>query len=68
VKKNSVANCRPSITGSGRTAASLPLAKHTIDVLAMLKEKTAGGLDAEETRLLDGVLYELRVKYCAMAK
>lgn len=48
---------------SGATQQNLPLAKHTIDILAMLKEKTANCLDAEETRLLDGVLYELRMIY-----
>ncbi|AGW12579.1 DUF1844 domain-containing protein [Megalodesulfovibrio gigas] len=41
----------------------LAMAKHTIDTLTMLKEKTAGNLDAEETRLVDGLLYELRMKY-----
>ena len=41
----------------------LAMAKHTIDTLSMLKEKTAGNLDAEETRLVDGLLYELRMKY-----
>ncbi|MCA1944312.1 MAG: DUF1844 domain-containing protein [Desulfovibrio sp.] len=41
----------------------LAMAKHTIDTLAMLKEKTAGNLDAEEARLVDGLLYELRMKY-----
>ncbi|GAB7081234.1 DUF1844 domain-containing protein [Megalodesulfovibrio paquesii] len=41
----------------------LAMAKHTIDTLTMLKEKTAGNLDAEEARLVDGLLYELRMKY-----
>ena len=48
---------------SGETMVRLPVAKHTIDVLVMLRDKTAGRLDEEETRLLDGLLYELRVKY-----
>ena len=41
----------------------MPVAKHTIDILAMLHEKTTSGLSPEESRLLDGVLYELRMQY-----
>ncbi len=40
---------------------NLPLARQTIDTLAMLEEKTRGNLDAEEAKLLGGVLYELRM-------
>jgi len=39
------------------------LAKHTIDILSMLQDKATNGLDAEETRLLEGLLYELRMKF-----
>ena len=42
---------------------NLPLARQTIDTLAMLQEKTRGNLDEEETRLLDGLLYELRMHF-----
>ena len=48
---------------TGRTAEDLALAKHSIDILSMLQEKTAKGLDAEESRLLEGLLYELRLKF-----
>ena len=48
---------------SGQTMENLPLAKHTIDILAMLKDKTEKCLDKDESRLLDGILYELRLKY-----
>lgn len=48
---------------TGKTAEDILLAKHSIDILAMLKEKVEKGLDAEETRLLEGLLYELRMKY-----
>lgn len=48
---------------SGTQAADVPAAKHTIDMLTMLQEKIEKGLDAEEKRLLDGLLYELRMKY-----
>jgi hypothetical protein len=40
-------------------------ARHTIDILSMLQEKTKGNLGKEEHQLLDSVLYELRMKYMA---
>ena len=47
----------------GSTEKNLPLAHQTIDTLAMLQEKTRGNLTEEETRLLQSVLYELRMSY-----
>lgn len=48
---------------TGQTMENLPLAKHTVDIIAMLKEKTGSCLDADEAKLIDGILYELRMKY-----
>ena len=48
---------------SGRSLQNLDLAKHHIDLLAVLEEKTKGNLTDEEKRLLDSILYELRVAY-----
>lgn len=48
---------------TGKVNEDLPLAKHTIDILNMLREKTANSLDAEESRLIEGLLYELRLKF-----
>ena len=48
---------------SGTIQKNLPLARNTIDVLGILKEKTAGNLDDDETRLLDALLFDLRQKY-----
>lgn len=48
---------------TGAVALNLPVAKHTIDILNMLKEKTGNCLDPDEAKLLDGLLYELRMKY-----
>jgi len=48
---------------SGRSIQNLDLAKHHIDLLAVLEEKTKGNLTDEEKRLLDSILYELRVAY-----
>lgn len=50
---------------TGKAAQSLTLAKQTIDLLALLQEKTRGNLSGAEERTLDHVLYELRLSYVA---
>jgi hypothetical protein len=42
---------------------NLPLARQSIDILAMLEEKTRGNLAEAEAKLLESLLYDLRVKY-----
>jgi hypothetical protein len=39
------------------------LARHTIDMLAMLQEKTKGNLSLEEQRLIENSLTELRFRF-----
>lgn len=46
---------------------NLPLAKHSIDMLAMLQEKTRGNLSSEEQRLVENGLTELRFRYVQVA-
>ena len=41
----------------------LPLAKHAIDTIAMLKEKTAGNLTGDEEKFIENVLTDLRLRY-----
>lgn len=48
---------------TGEKGEDIVLAKHTIDILSMLQDKIENGLDAEESRLLEGLLYELRMKF-----
>lgn len=43
--------------------ANLPLARHSIDLLGVLQEKTRGNLTIEEQRLLENGLTELRFRY-----
>jgi hypothetical protein len=38
-------------------------AKHIVDILSMLEQKTKGNLSKEEQQLLESVLYELRMKF-----
>lgn len=49
--------------GSGKISRDLILARHNIDLLEMLKQKTKGGVDANEANLLENVLCDLRLKY-----
>lgn len=42
---------------------NLPWAKHAIDLLGVLEEKTKGNLSLEEQRLLGNSLTELRFRY-----
>ena len=44
-------------------AKNLPLAKQTIDLIGMLKEKTKGNLSSDEEKVLENILYDLRMRY-----
>jgi hypothetical protein len=48
---------------SSQKAKSLPMAKQTIDLLGLLKEKTKGNLTAEEEKAFEFILYDLRMRY-----
>jgi hypothetical protein len=47
----------------GPKTKNLPMAKQTIDLLAMLEEKTQGNLTGDEENILKNILYELRMLY-----
>jgi hypothetical protein len=47
---------------------NLPLARHTIEILAMLEQKTAGNLDESESKTLGDLLYRLRMSYLEAAR
>jgi hypothetical protein len=49
-------------------APDLEAAAQLIDLLAMLEEKTRGNLSPEERRLLDQVIFELRMRYVDVKK
>jgi hypothetical protein len=52
----------------GVSQKDLPLAKHTIDILVMLEEKTKGNLSSAEERLMESLLYDLRLRYVEAMK
>ena len=46
----------------------LPLARHTIDLLGVLQEKTKGNLSLEEQRLVENSLTELRFRFVQVSE
>ncbi len=48
---------------TGKTEKDLPLAKQTIDLLGVLREKTRNNLEQEEDELFEHLLYDLRMAY-----
>jgi hypothetical protein len=52
---------------TGQPMQHLGLAKHNIDLLAVLEEKTKGNLADDEKAMLDRLLYELRMAYVSAA-
>jgi len=48
---------------TGKVEVLLPEAKYSIDLLAVLQEKTKGNLSSEEEKFLEVLLYDLRLRY-----
>ena len=61
-----VALGQASAPGEDKVVVNLPFAKHCVDTLDILAEKTKGNLTAEEDRLLSRFLYELRMLYVSV--
>ncbi len=55
----------PDADGKPRPAEK-DIAKHFIDTLSMLEEKTKGNLDAEEANTLHTILHEVRMAYLSV--
>ncbi len=53
---------------TGQISEDLEGARQMIDILSILKEKTEGNLSGEEARLLENLLYELRMKFLSKSK
>lgn len=52
---------------TGQRQAHLELARHHIDMLSVIEEKSKGNLSEEETNMLTGTLYELRSRYIQLS-
>ncbi len=53
---------------SGEKRKDLPMAKHSIDIIAMLRDKTNGNLTEEEEKFMDNILTDLRMRFVRAAK
>jgi hypothetical protein len=54
---------------SGRASErDLPLARHNIEILELLEEKTRGNLNTEESKLIADLLYEVRMHFVEATK
>jgi hypothetical protein len=53
---------------TGTVEKSLPLARQTIDLIAMLDERTKGNLTGDEERLIGQILFDLRMRYVEVSK
>ncbi|HEY7389015.1 MAG TPA: DUF1844 domain-containing protein [Bryobacteraceae bacterium] len=54
--------------GEEKPNPELPLARHTIDLMGVLLEKTKGNLSLEEQRLLENSLTELRFRFVQISE
>ena len=55
-------------SGEKKGELNLPLASQTIDTLVMLEEKTRGNLDDEEGKLIESLLYEIRMRFVEVSR
>ena len=46
-----------------KPARNLAMAKHAVDLLTVLEEKTKGNLSSEEGQILESLLFDLRLRY-----
>ena len=53
---------------TGKVEPDVAVAKQMIDIVGMLREKTRGNLNASEDRLMEDVLFDLRMKYVEAVK
>jgi hypothetical protein len=51
----------------GEPMLNLDMAKHQLDLLTMIEEKTVNNLSPEERQMLDAALYEARMRYVSVA-
>jgi len=48
---------------TGQRQKDMLMAKHTIDTMSMLQDKTKGNLNAEEAELVENTIYDLKMRY-----
>jgi hypothetical protein len=58
----------PDPTTGKKTPPDFPMAQQSIDILAMLQEKTRGNLTDDEAKFLDGMLFDLRMLFIQVSQ
>jgi hypothetical protein len=53
---------------TGKTIVDLDLARHAIDTLALIQEKTKGNLTSDEDALLENILYDIKIRFVKVVK
>ncbi len=53
---------------NGKMESDIAVAKQMIDIIGMLLEKTQGNLDPGEEKLIEDVLFDLRMRYVEAVK
>ncbi|RUM43993.1 MAG: DUF1844 domain-containing protein [Desulfocapsa sp.] len=53
---------------TGEKLIDFSLARHAIDTLALLEKKTEGNLDDDEKEMLKNILYDVKLRFVAVAK
>lgn len=53
---------------TGKTIVELDLARHAIDTLALIQNKTKGNLTADEDALLENILYDIKIRFVKAVK
>ena len=58
----------PHPTSDGMSEVDLPMARQTIDLLALIQEKTHGNLTGAEEQVLTQALYDLRLRFVEVSQ
>lgn len=53
---------------TGKKVVDLDLARHAIDTLVLIEQKTKGNLTEEEGQLLKNLLYDIKLRFVNSAK
>ncbi len=53
---------------TGEKLIDFSLARHAIDTLALLQEKTKGNLDGDEEEMLKNILYDVKIRFVQVVK
>jgi hypothetical protein len=53
---------------TGKTVVDFDLARHAIDTLVLIQNKTKGNLDRDEEELLRNILYDIKLRFVKAVK